>query len=67
MFMAHGSDPTTAHWQALDMLQSLIQQQSTVVGYEYSFAVMGWISLLCLPLVFLLRRGKGGDGEVEAG
>ena len=66
MFMAHGSDPSTAHRQALSMLQGLIQQQSTIVGYDYAFAVMGWISLLCLPLVLLMRRGAAADRTVEA-
>jgi len=66
MFITRGSDPTIAHWQALDWLQALIQQQSTVVGYDYAFAVIGWISLLCLPLVLLMRRGTAADRAAAA-
>jgi len=66
MFITRGSDPTTAHWQALGWLRTLIQQQSTVVGYDYAFAVIGWISLLCLPLVLLMRRGTAADRAAAA-
>jgi DHA2 family multidrug resistance protein len=59
-FAQHGSDPATAHVQALALLQSLIGQQASVVAFDYAFAVLGGVFVLCLPLVLLLRRGKGG-------
>jgi len=62
-FASRGSDPTTAHWRALVELRQLLHQQATVVGYDYAFAVMGWMTLLCLPLVLFLRRGREEDRD----
>ena len=55
-FMARGSDPTTAHRQALAALQGLINQQAAVVAFDYAFALIGIVFFACLPLVLLLRR-----------
>jgi len=56
-FMARGSDPTTAHWQALAALQGLISQQAAVIAFDYVFGTIGAVFLCVLPLVLLLRRG----------
>ncbi|HLJ62214.1 MAG TPA: DHA2 family efflux MFS transporter permease subunit [bacterium] len=66
-FLHRGSDPTTAHWRALMALERLIAQQASVVGYGYAFGVLGWISLLCLPLVLFLRRGNAPDRNPASG
>jgi DHA2 family multidrug resistance protein len=63
-FAARGSDPTTAHRQALAALQALISQQAAVVAFDYAFAVIGIVFFVCLPLVLLLRRGQGGGRDV---
>ncbi|HKV43827.1 MAG TPA: DHA2 family efflux MFS transporter permease subunit [bacterium] len=63
-FAARGSDPTTAHRQALAALQGLISQQAAVVAFDYAFAVIGVVFFVCLPLVLLLRRGQGGGRDV---
>ncbi len=67
-FLARGSNPTTAHWQALAMLQSLINQQSAVVAFDYVFAVIGLVLVACLPISLLLRgaRRRQGGGEAAA-
>ena len=49
-FVARGSDPITAHRQALAALQGLINQQAAVVGFDYAFGVVGLTLLVCLPL-----------------
>lgn len=63
-FAARGSDPTSAHRQALAALRALINQQAAVVAFDYAFAVIGIVFFVCLPLVLLLRRGQGGGGNV---
>jgi DHA2 family multidrug resistance protein len=61
-FIARGSDPATASKQALAVISHLIAQQAAVVAFNYVFAVIGGLFLVCLPLVLLLRRGgRSGD------
>jgi DHA2 family multidrug resistance protein len=57
-FVSRGSDPATAHRQALFVLQQTINQQSAVVAFEYAFGVIAAVFFLCLPLLLLLRRGR---------
>ncbi|HLN13584.1 MAG TPA: DHA2 family efflux MFS transporter permease subunit [bacterium] len=57
-FIAHGSDATTAHMQALATLQAWITQQAYVVAYDYAFGVIGIVFFACLPLVLFMRRGQ---------
>jgi DHA2 family multidrug resistance protein len=61
-FLQHGSAPGVAHRQALSWLERLLDQQAAVVGYDYAFGMIGLVSLLCLPLLVLLRRGNAADG-----
>lgn len=65
-FVARGSNPTTAHWQALGFLAGLINQEASVVAFDYAFAMIGVVFLVCLPLVLLIRRGHVGAGAGPA-
>jgi MFS transporter, DHA2 family, multidrug resistance protein len=56
---ARGSDVYTAHRQALAALQGLIHQQALVVAFDYDFALVSVAFFVCLPLVALMRRGRG--------
>lgn len=66
-FVARGSDPTTAHLRALAALHLFISQQAAVVAFDYAFAVIGGVFLACLPLVLLMRPGRGRPGNVPMG
>jgi DHA2 family multidrug resistance protein len=57
-FAAHGSDPFTAHRQALAALAGLINQQAAVVAFDYDFALVGVVFFICLPLVALMRPAR---------
>lgn len=61
--LARGTDPGTARLQALAVLKGLIGQQAAVVAFDYAFAVIGAIFLVCLPLVLLIRRGQAPPEE----
>jgi len=63
-FIARGSDPATAHRQALAALQGIINQQSAVVAFDYAFGAIGLMFFVCLPLVLLLRRGRGAAEDL---
>jgi DHA2 family multidrug resistance protein len=47
-------NPTTASGRAL--LDSVITNQATIIAYMDDFKLLMWMSLLCIPLVFLLRK-----------
>lgn len=67
--VARGSDPATAHRQALGVLHFLISQQAAVIAFDYVFAIVGIVFLTCLPLVLLMRRGQlpgPADGGIAA-
>jgi MFS transporter, DHA2 family, multidrug resistance protein len=63
-FVARGSDPTTAHRQALAVLHALISQQAAVIAFDYAFAMIGIVFLACLPLVLLMRERRREGGAV---
>ncbi|HLY22357.1 MAG TPA: DHA2 family efflux MFS transporter permease subunit [bacterium] len=52
---ARGSDAVTAHQQALAVLRMWIAQQSAVVAFDYVFALVGAVFIVCLPVVLLIR------------
>jgi len=52
---ARGSDAATAHRQALVVLHGLISQQAAVVAFDYVFALVGMVFIVCLPVVLLIR------------
>ena len=52
---ARGSDAATAHRQALAVLHQLIGQQAAVVAFDYVFALVGAVFIVCLPVVLLIR------------
>lgn len=65
--VARGGDPATAHRQALAVLQRLIGQQAAVLAFDYVFAIVGAVFLVCLPLVLLMRRGREAGEAAPAG
>lgn len=52
---ARGSDAATAHQQALAVLYGWINQQAAVVAFDYVFALVGLVFIVCLPVVLLIR------------
>jgi len=54
--MQSGLAPADAHHKALGMLYGGLQQQAALLSYADDFRFMGYLCLLCLPLVLLFRR-----------
>jgi MFS transporter, DHA2 family, multidrug resistance protein len=61
LLQARGSDPSTAHQQALAVLHLWISQQSAVVAFDYVFALVGLVFIVCLPIVLLIRDRERED------
>jgi DHA2 family multidrug resistance protein len=56
MFVAHGSDPTTATQQAHVMVWGMVQRQAAMIAYLDVFRLLTLLLLLAIPLVFLLKK-----------
>lgn len=55
-----GTDPVTAQAQAGQLIYMEVQRQSLLMAFLDNFWLIGMISLVCVPLVFLMRKFKGG-------
>lgn len=59
-FMAHGASAFQATQQAHAMLANMINRQATMLAYVDDFWLVGWIVVVMIPLVFLMKRVKPG-------
>ncbi|MBR8832415.1 MAG: DHA2 family efflux MFS transporter permease subunit [Chlorogloea purpurea SAG 13.99] len=58
LFISKGSDPTTAHQQALAAIQQTIYTQAAVLSFADIFRIVGVIFICSLPLLFFLSKGN---------
>jgi len=65
-FIAAGADVTTATERAYAALFGTVQQQAAMSAFVQLFRLLGVIFLLLIPLVFLMRRPRGGGGPAAA-
>jgi DHA2 family multidrug resistance protein len=56
MFVQQGADIATATIKAKTLIYGLVQQQAAMLSYIDVFWVFGWMFLLMIPLVFLLKK-----------
>ena len=49
---------TTAREMALRMLNGVLTKQTQMLAYEYVFAVIAILFVICLPLIFLLKSSR---------
>jgi DHA2 family multidrug resistance protein len=56
MFVAHGSDPTTAAGQSNALLWGMVQRQAAMLSYLDVFRLMAFLLLLAIPFVVLLKK-----------
>ena len=54
-FAVAGADMVTAHREALSALYGSMQQQAAVLAYADNFRALGYLTLVCIPLVLLLE------------
>ena len=55
-FISSGVDPVTATRKAYAALFGMVQQQSTMLSFNYVFGFMTIVFLGMIPLIFILRR-----------
>jgi len=66
VFEQGGSDWSTASHQSAAALYGLVQQQAALLSFVEVFRVMGYLFLLSVPLVFIMRRAKSARGASGA-
>jgi DHA2 family multidrug resistance protein len=64
--VAAGSDMVTATQRAYVILNGMLFRQASMVSFVMLFRLLGIIFLLMIPLVFIMRRPKGGGGSATA-
>jgi DHA2 family multidrug resistance protein len=57
-FAVGGADSFSAHLDALGALYRGVQQQAAVLAYADNFRLLGYLSLLCIPLVLFFHGLK---------
>ncbi|MGA8581287.1 MAG: MFS transporter, partial [Bryobacteraceae bacterium] len=58
MLFHHGSDWVTAGRQSAGLLYGNVQQQAALLSFVEAFRIMGFLFLVIIPLIFLMRRVK---------
>jgi len=64
--IAQGMDPVTATHHAQALVWATVQRQAAMLAYNDVFRFLGGMFLIMLPLVFLMKRPKGGKGPAMA-
>jgi DHA2 family multidrug resistance protein len=62
--MSRGADAVTAQREALAALNSMVQQQASLLSYLNEFKFFGYVFLVMLPLIFVMKRPARGGGPV---
>ncbi|HXI60898.1 MAG TPA: DHA2 family efflux MFS transporter permease subunit [Polyangia bacterium] len=57
--VARGIEPTAAHTGALRIMDGMLGQQASVLGFERMFLIAGIAFLFVIPFALLLRRPAG--------
>ncbi len=64
--MASGADPVTATHRAYGAVFGMVQQQATMVSFVSLFQILGFLFVVLIPLVLLMRRPKRGASPIAA-
>jgi DHA2 family multidrug resistance protein len=66
LFMSKGADAATAMHQAQGAVWGIVQRQAAMLAYNDVFRFLGGMFLILLPLLFLMKKPKGGKGPAMA-
>ena len=64
--MARGADMATATQQAMGALFGMVQREALMLGFVRSFRLLGFMFFMMIPLVFLMKKPRGGGGAGAA-
>ncbi|QIX61727.1 DHA2 family efflux MFS transporter permease subunit [Hymenobacter lutimineralis] len=60
-FMAKGASVLQAQQQAYAALEGMVMKQTALITYAQTFLMIGTFFLLCVPLIFLIKRARPGE------
>jgi len=66
VFMSRGADAVTAAHQAEGAVWGMVLRQASMLSYNDVFRFLGAMFLVLLPLLFLMKKPKGGKGPSMA-
>jgi DHA2 family multidrug resistance protein len=61
-FISQGHDPATATHQAYGAVWGVLLRQASMLSYNDVFFILAMMFLAMFPLIFLMRKPKGGKG-----
>lgn len=62
-FMLAGSDPVSAQHRALGVIYQNLMQRESLLAYVDNFRLLGFLSLLCIPIELLFQRVRKQDSS----
>jgi DHA2 family multidrug resistance protein len=65
-FAAQGADPTSAHDQAMKLIDRVVSGQAMLVSFSDLFIGVGTLFIVSLPLILLLGGKKAGANAKDA-
>jgi DHA2 family multidrug resistance protein len=65
-FVSRGMDFTTATGAAYAALSGMVSQQAVMVAFVQLFRILALVFAVVVPLVFIMRRPKGGQAVTSA-
>lgn len=65
-FMAKGFTPNEALNKAYQAMDYTVTKQSTVLSYMDIFLYLGIMFLICIPIIFFIKRGKNKINPADA-
>ncbi len=65
-FVGRGVPPLAAQQKAFGALEGVVARQTALLTYMDAFRLVGGFFLVCIPLLVLFKKGKGGKVPVEA-
>jgi DHA2 family multidrug resistance protein len=66
LYISKGIDSVTAQQRAHAAIWGMVQRQAAMLSYNDVFRLLGWMFLALLPLLFLMKKPKGGKGPTMA-
>lgn len=60
--LGSGTDPATAHNQALSLLDGEVMRQAGMLAYNHMFFLAACLFIFSIPFAFLLKKKAGGVG-----
>ncbi|HTX76493.1 MAG TPA: DHA2 family efflux MFS transporter permease subunit [Terracidiphilus sp.] len=57
-----GADPVTSHMMALGAVYQNLQAQASLMAYVDAFRLLGYLSLICVPIILLFQRVRREPG-----